>query len=362
MLHIQRVVSRFVHLATESINKSEKTSKREIKNLKLQDLGQALDGHDLDPTPDEKTETKEEPDAVTLASELSSTSIEFIKEMGFVGLAAKLTERFSDVKDSWKQRESSKIAEWKELKAELEDIKKEIASEKEALENLFHTMQSAAALSEKSQAWQESGVEVTRDLCAGLQEIEEAKVKIGWVHSPQDYQVSTVPSAENEDEQTREVEIAQNYSPGSPNFEDKWGDPQSELRIEIFKNVLKIRQEWHIGPKQNQEERYVSSVKELCTKLRPIKDLSKKLAYPWQPFEEWKESLFYCCNKFILNNTYIVKFYEDAIDSFMSLQIQEQKKASFVLHIIGERLLDPTEFDHYTIDNILERQEESLLL
>jgi hypothetical protein len=99
-------VSRFVHLATESINKSEKTSKREIKNLKLQDLGQGLD---QTPEPQAEAETKEEPDAVTLASELSSTSIEFIKEMGFVGLAAKLTERFSDVKDSWKQRESSKM-------------------------------------------------------------------------------------------------------------------------------------------------------------------------------------------------------------------------------------------------------------
>jgi chromosome segregation ATPase len=122
MLHIQRVVSRFVHVATESINKSEKISKREIKNLKLEDLGQ-----DLDLTPEPQTEAKEEPNAITLASELSSTSIEFIKDMGFVRLAEKLTERFGEVKDSWEQREhdiNTNISrETNALKAEVEKLR-----------------------------------------------------------------------------------------------------------------------------------------------------------------------------------------------------------------------------------------------
>jgi hypothetical protein len=332
MLHIQRAISCFVNGATDSINKSEKISKREIKNLKLEDLGQ-----DLDLTPEPQTEAKEEPNAITLASELSSTSIEFIKDMGFVRLAEKLTERFGEVKDSWGQKESLKTAQWKELKAELEDIKKEIESEKGELDELVHTMQPAAALSETSQAWQESGVEVTRDLGTELQEIEEAKVGIGYFPA----QAEQLGSTKNRDGDCEAIGV-----------EDSWGDTQSELRTEIFKKVLKIRQEWHSGS----EEDYVHSVKELCVKLRPVKGVEKDFAHMWHSCIKMGQYVSHGVSTLVFGSTEIVKHYENTIDSFMSLGIEEKREATYVLSVVGVRLLDPTEFDQYTIDNILEKQ------
>ena len=130
MLHIQESISRFVCSATDAIN-SKKISRSEIENLKSQDLGRK---GSLAPV--YEAEEVEEPNSNTLASELGSSSLAFIKDMGFLKLAERLTGRFEEVKNSWQQREDKLKEETKQNKDLVKRLEEEISAQKEKIEKL----------------------------------------------------------------------------------------------------------------------------------------------------------------------------------------------------------------------------------
>jgi hypothetical protein len=120
MRQIQESTSLLIEEATNAINKSGKISAREIKNLKLKDLKR-----ELDQTPETPLEVQKDPSPTTLAAELGSSSIKFIRCMGFVSLAAKLEERLEEMSNGWREREndSKKEAESLENRLKAEIIK-----------------------------------------------------------------------------------------------------------------------------------------------------------------------------------------------------------------------------------------------
>ena len=130
MRQIQESTSLLIEEATNAINKNGKISAREIKNLKLKDLGLELDSSSV-----EKEDEGTDPNPTTLAVELGSSSIKFIRGMGFVLLAGRLEERFEEMSNEWRESENFKRASLEALKSELESIRIDLEIEKLDLQN-----------------------------------------------------------------------------------------------------------------------------------------------------------------------------------------------------------------------------------
>ena len=275
MLHIQESISRFVCSATDAIN-SKKISRSEIENLKSQDLGRK---GSLAPV--YEAEEVEEPNSNTLASELGSSSLAFIKDMGFLKLAERLTGRFEEVKNSWQQREDKLKEETKQNKDLVKRLEEEISAQKEKIEKLSNAREER----EKSQ---------------------------------NDFEFLPKGSS--------------------------WGNIQSDLRLEIFKRVLKMREE----SKDPSKSDYVDSIKGLCEDLSSTKCSSAEpdtlLSVVSAGSIIWGKFFFHASNALGFRPD-TVKICEEQMNHFISLNKNSQKEhADFILDIINVRLSDPAEF------------------